>query len=87
MVSKKEKILLDYMYRLGESLRDFIENNGYTSHDFRHVTVHYSKEYDYLEAGFAEFHENGSTKRIVKKNSVGTYAPEYEERTYGEGCI
>lgn len=84
MVTKKEEALLLYMYKMAESLHDFIKKNGYTQDDFEHCNVHVNiaGREDMIESSFAQVYPSGSAKRCVSYTSFGNRKPRFEAVNY-----
>lgn len=70
-MNPKEKELLDYLYTVGQNVRDFMRRNDYRVEGGRRVVsidviLSTCEEYDHIDV-YASEHVNGDLKRMIKK--------------------
>lgn len=87
MVSKKEKILLDYMYEQAQNLLDFMRRNGFEDYQHTMVTTIIDKDDDRFNSicvDATQMDNCKSVRRVSKEYSIITKNSSYKEWNKGE---
>lgn len=79
MVTKREKMLLDFTFEMAKEIKRFIERNGYTAEELTYVSIYvYNKEL-HMRSEINTLWPSGNSKRYAEKLSVNGDAPMYRE--------
>lgn len=82
MVSKKEKILLDYMYEQAQNLLDFMRRNGFEDYQHTMVTTIIDKDDDRFNSicvDATQMEHCESVRRVSKQYDIVTEKSNYKE--------
>ena len=71
----KEKELLDYLYTVGQNVREFMRLNGYGTENIRRVvsidvSLSTDEEYDRISAYASEHDDNGLLRMVKKEDNI-----------------
>ena len=87
MVSKKEKILLDYMYEQAQNLLDFMRRNGYEDYQHTAITAMLDKDddkYNFICVDATQMEHHESVRRVSKQYDMVNETSNYKEWVKGE---
>lgn len=87
MITKKEKILLDYMYEQAQNLLDFMRRNGYEDYKHTMITTIIDKDEDRFNAicvDATQMEQCKSIRRVSKEYSIVDATSNYKEWNKGE---
>lgn len=87
MITKKEKILLDYMYEQAQNLLDFMRRNGYEEYEHTMVTTILDKDddkYNLICVDATQMEHCKSMRRVSKEYSIVNATSNYKEWKRGE---
>lgn len=79
----KEKELLDYLYTVGQNVREFMRLNGYGTENIRRVvlidvTISTDKNFDRISAYSSEHDDNGLLRMAKKEDNILENKREYQ---------
>lgn len=82
-MSPKEKELLDYLYTVGQNVRDFMRLHGYGTDNIRRVvsidvSISTYEEYDRISAYSSEHDDNGLLRMVKKEDNILEDKREYQ---------
>lgn len=86
-VTKKEKILLDYMYEQALNLLDFMRRNGYEDYEHTMITAMLDKDddkYNSICVNATQMDHCESVRRVIKQYSIVDGTSSYREWLRGE---
>ena len=87
MVTKREKVLLDYMYEQAQNLLDFMRRNGYEDYQHTMITTIIDKDDDRFNSicvDATQMEHCESVRRVSKEYSIITETSNYKEWDMGE---
>ena len=79
----KEKELLDYLYTVGQNVREFMRLNGYGTENIRRVvlidvTISTDENFDRISAYSSEHDDNGLLRMAKKEDNILENKREYQ---------
>lgn len=79
----KEKELLDYLYTVGQNVREFMRLNGYGTDNIRRVvlidvTLSTDENFDRISAYSSEHDDNGLLRMAKKEDNILENKREYQ---------
>lgn len=79
----KEKELLDYLYTVGQNVREFMRLNGYGTENIRRVvlidvTLSTDENFDRISAYSSEHDDNGLLRMAKKEDNILENKREYQ---------
>lgn len=82
-MNPEEKELLDYLYTVGQNVRDFMRLNGYGTDNIRRVvsidvTIWTDEKYDRISAYSSEHDDNGLLRMVRKEDNILEDKREYK---------
>ena len=82
-MNPEEKELLDYLYTVGQNVRDFMRLNGYGTDNIRRVvsidvTIWTDEKYDRISAYSSEHDDNGLRRMVRKEDNILEDKREYK---------
>ena len=82
-MNPEEKEILDYLYTVGQNVRDFMRLNGYGTDNIRRVvsidvTIWTDEKYDRLSAYSSEHDDNGLLRMVRKEDNILEDKREYK---------
>lgn len=82
-MNPEEKELLDYLYTVGQNVRDFMRLNGYGTDNIRRVviidvTISTDEKYDGISAYSSEHDDNGLLRMVKKEDNIVKNKREYK---------
>lgn len=74
-MNPEEKELLDYLYTVGQNVRDFMRLNGYGTDNIRRVvlidvTISTDENFDRISAYSSEHDDNGLLRMVRKEDNI-----------------
>lgn len=74
-MNPEEKELLDYLYTVGQNVRDYMRLNGYGTDNIRRivsidVTIWTDEKYDRISAYSSEHDDNGLLRMVRKEDNI-----------------
>lgn len=74
-MNPEEKELLDYLYTVGQNVRDYMRLNGYGTDNIRRVvsidvTIWTDEEFDRISAYSSEHDDNGLLRMVRKEDNI-----------------
>ena len=74
-MNPEEKELLDYLYTVGQNVRDFMRLNGYETDNIRRVvlidvTISTDENFDRISAYSSEHDDNGLLRMVRKEDNI-----------------
>ena len=82
MVTKREQILLDYMYEQAQNLIDFMRRNGYEDYQHTMMTTMLDKDddkYNLIGVDATQMEHCESVRRVTKQYNMVTGKSNYKE--------
>jgi hypothetical protein len=86
-VTKREKILLDYMYEQAQNLLDFMRRNGYEDYQHTTITAMLDKDddkYNFICVDATQMEHCESVRRVSKQYDIVNEKSNYKEWVKGE---
>ena len=86
-VTKREKILLDYMYEQAQNLLDFMRRNGYEDYQHTMITTLIDKDddrYNSICVDATQMENCESVRRVSKQYDIVNETSNYGEWLRGE---
>lgn len=86
-ITKKEKILLDYMYEQAQNLLDFMRRNGYEDYQHTMITALIDKDddkYNSIRVDATQMEHCESVRRVSKQYDMVNETTNYREWVRGE---
>ena len=82
-MNPEEKEILDYLYTVGQNVRDFMRLNGYGTDNIRcvvsiDVTIWTDEKYDRISAYSSEHDDNGLLRMVRKEDNILEDKREYK---------
>lgn len=82
-MNPEEKELLDYLYTVGQNVRDYMRLNGYGTDNIRRVvsidvSISTDEEYDRISAYTSEHDDNGLLRMVKKEDNILEDKREYQ---------
>lgn len=82
-MNPEEKELLDYLYTVGQNVRDYMRLNGYGTDNIRRVvsidvTIWTDEKYDRISAYSSEHDDNGLLRMVRKEDNILEDKREYK---------
>lgn len=82
-MNPEEKELLDYLYTVGQNVRDFMRLHGYGTDNIRRVvsidvSLSTDEEYDRISAYSSEHGDNGLLRMVKKEDNILEDKREYK---------
>lgn len=82
-MNPEEKEILDYLYTVGQNVRDFMRLNGYGTDNIRRVvsidvTIWTDEKYDRISAYSSEHDDNGLLRMVRKEDNILEDKREYK---------
>ena len=82
-MEKEEKELLDYLYTVGQNVRDYLRMNGYRIENARRivsidVSLSTDEKYDRISAYASENDDNGLLRMVRKEDNILEDKREYK---------
>lgn len=79
----KEKELLDYLYTIGQNVKEFMRLNGYGTENIRRVvlidvTISTDENFDRISAYSSEHDDNGLLRMAKKEDNILENKREYQ---------
>lgn len=74
-MNPEEKELLDYLYTVGQNVRDYMRLNGYGTDNIRRVvlidvTISTDENFDRISAYSSEHDDNGLLRMVRKEDNI-----------------
>lgn len=82
MVTKREKMLLDFTFEMAKEIKDFIERNGYTAEELTYVSIYVYNKEQHIRTELNTLWPSKNSKRYVGKLAVGGNAPKYTQHSW-----
>ena len=82
-MNPEEKEILDYLYTVGQNVRDFMRLNGYGTDNIRRVvsidvSISTDEEFDRISAYSSEHDDNGLLRMVRKEDNILEDKREYK---------